>query len=667
MTSLPSNHSYLNNSPNHNDNNMNSNNEDDGLFFASTNKTSPLSSIKKTKKLGWSDYCYNNNNIDDSISSYGNDDYEDDEKGMNKKVSTSTNMKSTIMKSSTKTDLNYNDDDDYNDYDSVKQQKLRYNNNHNSSRRTYNSTTPSSSTSTMSTTTCRRLLYIQLLLFLSFGCIFTEFLFTNSNQEEDQRQLLLGSSSSSSLPFSSTSLSASLSHSNENNHHNNHEGIINTTISQQIMMKKNEQSLPNGEPTIVNVIEQDKDGVGMEDIKNREVKHQQRIVPTTTTTMVNSNNNMNSNTGNINNYTAVIHIGPLKTGSSSIQDEMRRLINELHHDHYEIPTTSIDEYDMGELRFCMVDGPKHDLCNYGQYNKLLELGGTNGNGPLSNLLISAESFSFPDTNITQFQQLLKPWGNNNVVIVMYYRRYYDWLYSSWNQNQKILSIPERKSFVQYMNEVEIMGGQKLENMFSNGHYTYGLVSRWKVYFTNVQVYNVHDERDVSNTQKFYCNAMINAYETCSTLQKYEKRRGELHFNQGRDFIYEEIAYYSTYHMKLIPPDQYNINQIASLIQYQQETIWNLTKYDFIQSSITCLSNTLLQYLYDKTVIAEHELFPEYYNDPIVGVNHMKEQFQHDATTKLCSINAIHVLENDTKWKKAILEIILPILQNGDKQ
>ena len=101
------------------------------------------------------------------------------------------------------------------------------------------------------------------------------------------------------------------------------------------------------------------------------------------------------------------------------------------------------------------------------------------------MFLSAESFAFDMIQMNRLETLLQPWTNKYIII--YYRRFYDWLHSQWNQLNKVLPVQERESFSKWMSSID-----KIRTKFYDNHYTYSIIPRWKEHFPNVKIYNMHN-------------------------------------------------------------------------------------------------------------------------------------------------------------------------------
>lgn len=131
---------------------------------------------------------------------------------------------------------------------------------------------------------------------------------------------------------------------------------------------------------------------------------------------------------------------------------------------------------------------------------------------------------------------------------------------------------------------------------------------------------------------FYCDALINATNTCNKLREQQKlKNGKTIYNKLKPLIYEELAYYSQ-RLDLINNIHINVRELTELIRQQQENIWKLNEYDFIADSKTCFTNEQLDYLLELTLQAELELFPDFLNSE-VGEADIRAKFEQDKYTR----------------------------------
>ena len=113
-----------------------------------------------------------------------------------------------------------------------------------------------------------------------------------------------------------------------------------------------------------------------------------------------------------------------------------------------------------------------------------------------NLLVSAETFDNIDPEgLRALSAYLSPW--DDVVIVIYYRRYYDYTISFYNQWVKERKLADTTKWTASIVDA-IIGIDKVIPL----GYTTEVVSRVRKYFDNVVTINMHDDSQRDNIEKF---------------------------------------------------------------------------------------------------------------------------------------------------------------------
>jgi len=146
---------------------------------------------------------------------------------------------------------------------------------------------------------------------------------------------------------------------------------------------------------------------------------------------------------------AVIHIGPHKTGSTTIQAVSLEYYTQLVKDNYEVPFAhNKQKYERhGRKRHSFVANhgsfaacffpENHSYTSEKGHEKCIPKTLTAGleiANLTKSILISAERFDTPGIDVQALSDYLQPW--QSVTIVIYYRRFYDWIISYNNQLTK---------------------------------------------------------------------------------------------------------------------------------------------------------------------------------------------------------------------------------------
>jgi hypothetical protein len=357
---------------------------------------------------------------------------------------------------------------------------------------------------------------------------------------------------------------------------------------------------------------------------------------------------------------AIIHVGPHKTATTSIQALSAIMHKYINADGYEMPwgliATNISavnkeryvNLNQFNLVSCLQDIEPlwpEAKCNLALVEAVNIIGRRK-----QSLIVSAEELS--RTNLVKFDRLydlLVPYyGINNIRIVVYYRRFYEWLYSYWQQFAKYRSVPDRKTFPQYVADISSI------KSLHDTTYTTGCVNKYSQYFTDVAVFNMHDlTNDIDVSEHFYCEAIPNSNSTCREVHNRNQRKKRLDLNTGKELVYEELAYYAQqaglWSSSVTGPLQgKNPRQVGMYVHYFHQHVQNKTSFDFV-GYITCPDPNILQWLYTTTINDEERFFPEFYKSSN-GLQTIQEKFTIDSQTKLCSIDAKAVIANEVSWK-----------------
>ena len=158
---------------------------------------------------------------------------------------------------------------------------------------------------------------------------------------------------------------------------------------------------------------------------------------------------------------AVIHMGIHKTGTSTIQKISARYKDKLMEDGYEMPWVgfsartgiSLDLND-NQVNFASCFFLKEDEMRRRCVPQLLKSGKRIAERK-NNIFVTAEIFS-KMTNSDEIKRLSNycnsNWDHTNIII--YYRRYYDYLYSVFDQTRKKKGIDEISLLDFLMDEIE---------------------------------------------------------------------------------------------------------------------------------------------------------------------------------------------------------------------
>lgn len=354
-----------------------------------------------------------------------------------------------------------------------------------------------------------------------------------------------------------------------------------------------------------------------------------------------------------NELVAVIHIGPMKTGSSSIQSSFRSIFSSkpdeaIKVNNYEDAGRAMGTKELGVWN--MVGCFRHPdaspdgfiVCMPESLSAVHQVAARR-----HNLVISAEYLTSPDTNVGALKDFLIPWKKQRVVA--YYRRYYDWLYSMHNQGNKKKPTPNRHSLIDFLKH------EQQRQVWWEKMYIVTARERWMEHFKDFEIFNIYAIPDNDVRDSFFCSAIPESANVCRTfrLKKAAAVNSTHHINPSVSFIYEDLAYYSK-EMGLWSEEKLlGVHEVTLKAKQHQELHLNLTAYDF-GSAVECPDNVVSNYLLERTLDTEKQLFSRYFLER--GEKEIRNEFAKQIKTKLCQIHAKKVLEENSDWREFFMSL-----------
>lgn len=412
---------------------------------------------------------------------------------------------------------------------------------------------------------------------------------------------------------------------------------------------------------------------------------------------VNINTNANINATTSKNLTrAVVHMGMHKTGTTSLQAYTNTYRQYLQKDGYEMPWGwAYDRHNgtdvkpmrnrpqfQGDFARCFL-GDDVDRIFGNCRPKLLEYGVEIGEEG-KHLFISAENFVAldldhhnDDSNRNAIQQLrdyLSQW--DEIKIIIYYRRFYDWIPSMHNEQMKIKTPTQREDIVTF-----------LEKNYKEEYPHFGmwyhitavpLLHRFKDYFLNdeITIRNYHLEKeDGKLVTRFFCDVLPHAKSTCDAIRQEEEKNtsssssstsSKTNTRQPLEYNY---LLEGARKAKLInyPPTQKRTEQniVKKMSQYWESTL-NFTIADF---PTICPPRHILDAIWNITLYSENMLgkfFVEFDKElekdkedkeeglsfhslEVSNLDDIRLDFDNASRSSLCAIDVEKILK-DERWK-----------------
>lgn len=360
---------------------------------------------------------------------------------------------------------------------------------------------------------------------------------------------------------------------------------------------------------------------------------------------------------------AIIHVGLHKTGSTSIQQASEFYSKQIQQDGYDIPwmidslrtdpqklASDSSDYSLENREFAscflpLVTGEaKFFPCDYN-----LLLAGSTIASKQRNLLVSAENFSVlglvKSDGIERLQAYLSQW--DDVTIVVYYRHYYSWIASLYNQKTKNKSIKRGT----YKSVQDFIATEM--NSFTN-KYAVKLVERLGAKFDDIIVMNMHDPSKGSPAESFFCHSVPHFSHTCDAIRRSKKEAFHLNSSVKLDPVHLVAGAIKA---GLLTKDQASDASIQNSVQEKIQAIQSKG----VKMKRNCLSPEVLNNLWEKSLDYKRMLFPHGISskpdDISLEEEKMKSEFDVIANTSFCMVDVDDALSRQD-WQDFFKSISL---------
>ena len=343
---------------------------------------------------------------------------------------------------------------------------------------------------------------------------------------------------------------------------------------------------------------------------------------------------------------AVIHVGPHKTASSTLQQFLVTHTGTMQEDKYFVPVIpggGSRRKRTSMLANCFVNKTEIDSakgwfgCGPKDRNRIMRyfeitLNDTIKDG--SNIIMSSEEFDHVTLNVTELLSYFVPFFQ--VHIVMHYRRFHDWLFSFFNQEAKNGHIRgknhERIAFQEWLSHDSIESFQQI--------YTLSVYERFKPFEgLNISIINMHDgNKTVEET--FFCNHVNQATHTCNKA----KLSKTLNQNPSVDLDYlifrDKIRFHHS--IRLSRTDKRN-KQIEEKFRSMKDV------------PLLCPSSDMKETLLNLILKFEMALTPESWYNSKEGLQSLREDLDAKMTSKFCSADAETILKS-SDWQEFLTDL-----------
>ena len=348
----------------------------------------------------------------------------------------------------------------------------------------------------------------------------------------------------------------------------------------------------------------------------------------------------------------VIHVGPMKTGTSSVQADFEWLMSDyLEQDgwHYINLNDGIEKIELNR------NNPQEFLDNFKiEADKLLALG--------KNIIRSREQYSpvFSD-NPWMYEKLKENLSGWDVLIVAGYRPYSEWMPSWWFQAMRApYSDPKHpedriKNPWRYLSNGKMTGElYRIEAMFPNFYnfwtgrkrFTDAIVDGASPVFP-VKVLDIHDPKGARSA--FLCDILGgDAPISCQASLEMDKNKPAHKSNNKSNLDevqYDAIAM-AAIKRGLVVEDKWRRSEVIDAIIERQEVELKLRVSDL---PLLCPDEATYKAFWDLTIELDRKCLPEKVSPEREStlLNHFEKAKEHK---KYCHVDVDAVLE-DSGWRK----------------
>mmetsp|Transcript_7057 Transcript_7057/g.7793 ORF Transcript_7057/g.7793 Transcript_7057/m.7793 type:complete len:416 (-) Transcript_7057:63-1310(-) len=324
---------------------------------------------------------------------------------------------------------------------------------------------------------------------------------------------------------------------------------------------------------------------------------------------------------------AIVHVGLRKTGTSSIQETKVKYKLQLEEDGYEMPK-SIEHpvYEKNEFTFSDCFREEQICTKRGQERVAsgLEIARRK-----KNILISSENFSYANS-YEKLSEYLSNWDHTTIII--YYRRYYDWMCSHYHELLRFRKLKDTKLW-----EMTLLDYLKRQD--ARRIYIDRVMSRLRQVFDDIIIMDFHDKSQ-NLIEGFYCDAVPGAHHTCQAVVDASAIGVSTRERVSLNLVWGDLAFAAKSAGLIDISSDIQMDFAKNAIQDHQEQILGLTKDDF---KLNCLSNEILQQILNESLKYELTFFPER------NETDLRFDFEKAAKSKMCEVDLNAVLE-DTEWR-----------------
>ena len=352
----------------------------------------------------------------------------------------------------------------------------------------------------------------------------------------------------------------------------------------------------------------------------------------------------------------VMNVGIPKTGSTTLQhyleiDNQNGILEKSNYTFF----TCATETDSEQIVLLDIWERKgRDRKNWNTFNDCFEKARATGKNAIYSYEIFGKLLTDDDEHMENLKYFLKDW---KVVIVVTYRRLFDWLpsylfqnyrlFTKWSFGNGVYRPRPFPSFVEYCRTRGFIYSRDWGHVLDDVHPTEATLKQFENYFDNMVIFNMHESNlDGHNiVSYFYCKFLPHADEAC----KFRLNEGlDESKNVGTTFNYDLLA--EAAHNEGFVDRKLRKGMIIKTIREHQENDLKLKHYDF---PLLCPSPAMEDWLLRLSLEFERRILPIWFMSERGERDH-REQFDIALGKKrFCTIDESEAIQN-VHWKEFLL-------------
>ena len=383
--------------------------------------------------------------------------------------------------------------------------------------------------------------------------------------------------------------------------------------------------------------------------------------------------------------TMIIHVGPPKTATTTVQKDLYHMMKDglLDADNYlylgqkgpifpvkisriqqaflyKLCLRPMTEYYKSGNATLMNDLP----CWKRVHDEIRQRHQQKENVILSSEFMSTGSdLDIPETFAALMESFQRAWNDDwNVIIVVGYRRYYEWVRSAARQGDANVCLHRRTKW----------NGGKCPSAWSriqawmqrdppsakNYYFTDAIVAKWKPYFSNIKILNFHQQqmynKDGHITTQFLCDIVPNAPHACAHRKSQDALDSHAVVRNARDSAsaaYNNIAV-TAYQRGLMKGTLLARKPRHKVVQHMEDYFQQELNLTISQLPLKCPPHAELEQLLNISISLERQIWNMTDNE--VEAAH-REDFWNMANNRkdFCNVDVHAILDDKSSWKEVM--------------